>query len=171
MKKIIIPIIIAAALGVGGGITAVMMNKPVSADKDRSIPEVKTGNYYLNGDKNSGVWFEVTPDYLSLKGDDVDGYLRSVIIKEYEEDEVLQNATLTDDTLQTMLEEYRVLFCGEKIYVVSYMGLESMPYVINVSRDNTATTSEELLKSNAGFPYNGKDTIMLKTMGDFILVD
>ena len=171
MKKIIIPIIIAAALGIGGGITAVMMNRPVSADLDRSVPEVKTGNYYLNGDKNSGLWVEVYSDYLTLNGDDVDASIKASIVKSYEEDEFLQDVTLTDDALQTMFEEHKRLFCGRKLYVVKYVGLDSASYAIQVSRNNTETTKEELLHSNAGFLYNGKDTIEISPFGDFILVD
>ena len=52
MKKIIIPIIAAAILGVGGEITAVMMNRANVAIADETLEkvEVKSDKYYLNGD-------------------------------------------------------------------------------------------------------------------------
>ena len=69
MKKVIIPIVLAAALGIGGGVATVVLNKPSTAiaDNEPSVLEPVTGNYYLNGDKESGIYFEFTDDYLALR--------------------------------------------------------------------------------------------------------
>ena len=167
MKKIIVPIIIAAALGVGGGITAVMLNRSNVADAEtpepvHEVPELKTGKYYLNGDKSSGLWIEVNPEFLTLKGDDVDASLRKAI-----NDDAVEN-----ENVEAEFSNAKELYCTEKIYSVSYFGTENVPYIINVSRHNTVSTPEELKNSNAGFPYNADtNTIKLALLGHFTLVE
>lgn len=171
MKKIIIPIIIAAVLGVGGGIAAVKMSRPVTATEDPAIPEVKTGKYYLDGDKNSGLWIEVYSDYLTLNGDDVDGAIRDAVIKGYEECEDAAAPPVTEEIIERQCEDTKLLYCGKKLYAVRCVNPQDRFYAIHVSRDNTASTKEELLASDAAFVFNGKDTIELGAFGSFVLVD
>lgn len=174
MKKFVLPIIIAAVLGVGGGITAVMLNRSntaVADAEDFNTPadiEVKSGKYYLNGDKNSDLWIEVNHDFLILKGTDVDKSVKDAVVKNYEE---TSDPTPTDEEIKSEVEECKTLYCTEKLYAIKAVGLDSIPYSIKVSRDNSVTDRNELMKTNAGFPYNGKDTINLGLFGDFILVE
>lgn len=173
MKKIVIPIILAAILGIGGAAAVITMGRnSVSANADDDIDafptnvEVSSGKYYLNGDKESDLWIEVTPDYISLKGSDVDKSLKDAIVKDYEKD----NIQTTDEVLNEVFEETKVLYCAEKIYLVRAIGSEE--YVINVSRKNTATDREMLKKTNAAFPYiPAENTIKLALFGDFILIE
>ncbi|MCI5579517.1 MAG: hypothetical protein MR364_08505 [Oscillospiraceae bacterium] len=173
MKKIILPIIIVAALGVGGGVTAVMLNRAntVSADVDELSPVLnvlKCGKYYLNGDKNADLWIEVNPDFLILKGIDVDKSIRDALVKRHEDN----SDPVPEKTLQWEFEEDKKLYATEKLYSVMNFGTENTPYLIKVSRDNTESTPEELIRSNAGFPYNDKtNTIKLSLFGEFTLVD
>lgn len=166
MKKAIVPIIIAAALGIGGGVTVVMMNRPAAADKNSAkedVPdniEVKSGTYYLNGDKNSDLWVEVNPDFLILKGDDVDASIRNAIVERATENEAIEEE----------ISDAKILYCTEKVYTVSHIGIKDVPYCIHVSRDNTESDPEKLIHSNAGFPYNpDTNTIRLSLFGNFTL--
>lgn len=174
MKKFVLPIIIAAVLGVGGGVTAIMMNRSSTAAADAediNTPadiEVKSGKYYLNGDKNSDLWIEVNRDFLILKGSNVDKSVKDAVVKNYEE---TSDLSPTDEEIKSEVEECKTLYCTEKLYAVKAVGLDNMPYSIKVSRDNSVTDRNELMKTNAGFRYNGKDTIELSLFGDFIFVE
>lgn len=86
MKKFIIPIVIAAALGIGAGVVvASTKSEPVIADEDTegylTNEVVKCGVYYPNGGKNSDVWCEVNRDYLIVKSNDVDKSIREAVLK------------------------------------------------------------------------------------------
>lgn len=169
MKKVIVPIIIAAALGVGGGITAVMLNGASNAeagviDEDNAPlnVEVKSGKYYLGGDKNSDLWIEVNPDFLILKGDDVDASIRNAIVERATQNEAIEEE----------ISNAKILYCTEKVYGVRRFGTATTPYMIKVSRDNTESDPEKLMNSNAGFPYDpDTNTIRLSLFGDFTLVE
>ena len=175
MKKLIIPIIIAAALGIGGGVTAVLLNRSNTAAADPLEGEfvdleLKSGTYYLNGDKNADLWVEANSEYLILKGTDVDKSLMDDAIKAYEED----SAIPTEEGLNWTFEESKKLYCYEKVYVAQYVDMPQYPYWIHVSRDNSVTDRSELKeKSNtAVFPYDDKtNTIKLGALGEFILVE
>lgn len=174
MKKFIIPIALVAALGIGGGVTAVMLNRTNSASAntgDTVVPadiEVKSGNYYLNGDKESGLWIEVTPEYLSLKGDDLDNDLTKATAKKHED---VFGEPITEEGLEIAFNDNKTLYCDNKVYAPRFVDLESTPYVLCVSRYNDETDPYKLMDSDAGFAYNGKDTITLDLFGDFILAD
>lgn len=168
MKKIVVPIIIAAALGIGGGITAVMLNKSNVAGADAvegTAPdnfEVKSGKYYLNGDKNSDLWIEVNPDFLILKGEDVDASIRKAITERAFENEAIEEE----------ISEAKILYCTQKIYSAVHVGFESYSHLILVSRHNTESDPEKLIDSNAGFLYDADtNTINLSLFGDFTLVE
>lgn len=171
MKKIILPIILAAVLGIGGGIAAVTLNLANTASAD--ITEIvsndllKPGKYYLDGDVSTDIWIEVTPDHLSLKGSDLDNWLLIRGRKLHDEN----NIAVTDEQLVDMLDSWHQLFCANKLYQLSRFGVSEWPYIINVDRDNTITDREELLDSNAGFRFNDKTNTIALAVGDFTLVE
>ncbi len=173
MKKMILTGIISAVL-IGGGVTAALLNRSNTAvandvEGDFVDLEIKSGTYYLNGDKNAELWFEVNPEFLILKGTDVDKSLMDMVIKTYEEDSEVP----TEDGVKWTFEHAKELFCADKLYVVQYVNMQ-YPYWIHVSRDNSVTDRSELKekKNTAVFPYDNKtNTIHLGTLGDFILVE
>lgn len=182
MKKIIIPVIIAAALGVGGGIAAVTLNGANSttaiADIEVSNDLLKSGTYYLNGDVNADMWVEVNPDFLTLKGTDIDKSLTEAAVRlNAELAQSLADASVdidypvVDEISESKLEELKQLYCAEKLYQLEYIGMETIPYTIKVDRDNIITDRKELLKSNADFPFNDKTNTISLAIGEFTLVE
>lgn len=175
MKKIIIPVIIAAVLGVGSGVTAVLVNRANTAtanylEGEIVDLEVKSGTYYLNGDKNAELWFEATPDHLILKGKDVDKSIKNAIIEDLEEGSMPFN----DDDINATLEITKMLYCGEKIYVAEYVNME-YPYWLLISRDNSEKDRSELKENSsaaAAWAHNDKtNTIKTGLFGEFTLVE
>lgn len=177
MKKYIVPIVIAVVLIIGAIVAVVLINKnrpenaEVSDDNYRPLTEeeiypsdveVKSGTYYLNGDRNSDLWVEVNPDFLILKGDDVDASIRNAIVERATENEAIEEE----------ISDAKILYCTEKVYTVSHIGIKDVPYCIHVSRDNTESDPEKLIHSNAGFPYNpDTNTIRLSLFGNFTLAE
>ncbi|MDE6733473.1 MAG: hypothetical protein K2J77_11435 [Oscillospiraceae bacterium] len=170
MKKFVIPIIAAAILGVGAGVTAVMMNRANVATADDAVGveevEVKSGSYYLNGDVDSGLWVVVTPETISLKGDDIDASMREAIAELYEEE-------LSEEFMQENIDMNKLLYCEEKPYFAHVVNLPKSRCVISVERENRPVEKrEDLLNTNAGFGYEDTtDTIHLSLFGDFTLVE
>lgn len=172
MKKIIIPIIAAAILGVGAGVTAVMMNRANVATADEPAfeeVEVKSGKYYLNGDVNSSLWIVVTPDTISLKGDDMEASLREYATTFFEE----SKQDVSEQDIQDYIDALRLLYCEEKPYYARVVNVRSARCEIKVDRHNRPVESrEDLLNSNASFLYEDTtDTIFLSVFGDFTLVE
>lgn len=165
MKKIVIPIIAAAILGVGAGVTAAMMNKPAAANDQLPMPEVVTGNYYLNGDENADMYFELTDDYLALR---IDGdnftKIKDVLLEKGESELVATN------TARDISEDY----CAENPYVIGYFGADTIPYHIMIHWDEGVKLYEDqpgLTYGGCGFSYDGIDTITCYPFGDFTLVE
>lgn len=156
MKKIIIPIIIAAALGIGGGVTAVMMNRPATDEKNSAVPEVKTGLYYLNGDKNSDIYFELTGDYIALRinGDPVEKAKSYFAVQRTDDRAVKEAKDATDD------------YCKENPYIISVLGTSNIPYQIMIHWNDEQSGP---IYGGIGFDYNGSDKIRCQPFGDFIL--
>ena len=170
MKKIIIPIIAAAILGVGAGVTALMMNRANVATADEPAfeeVEVKSGKYYLNDDTDSDLWIVVTPETISLKGDDIEASLREVAISNFEGQEVSEQA------IQDYIDAIRLLYCEEKPYFAEVKNLQSARCVISVDRYNRPVENrEDLRNTNAAFLYEDTtDTIYLAVFGAFTLVE
>lgn len=170
MKKIIIPIIAAAILGVGAGATALVMNRATVATADEPAfeeVEVKSGNYYLNGDVDSGLWIVVTPETISLKGDDIEASLREAAASTFEGQEV------SEQDIQDYMDALRLLYCEEKPYYAYVVNVQSARCTIKVDRYNRPVENrEDLLNTNAGFLYEDTtDTIYLGAIGDFTLVE
>lgn len=163
MKKIIIPIIVAAILGVGGGVTAVMMNRPAVADEDGVIPEVKTGKYYLNGDVNSDIYVELTEDYIvtRISGDSLSKFEEFCRNKGYTEEEVAINA-----------ERHRDDYCTERTYVLGVTGVDSVPYMLltHYDEEEAANTTDHRI-TGSGYKFDGDNKISLSLIGDFTLVE
>lgn len=169
MKKVVIPIILAAVLGIGGGIAAVTLNRTTIASAES--PEVsndllKSGRYYLNGDVSAEIWFEVTPERLSLEGTNVEEWLMDNVRGFYEGGDI----PFTEEMVERDFEENKLLYC-DKLYQLVEYGAKDKPYCILVDRDNKTTDREELLNSNAGFVYNDKTNTISLSLGDFILVE
>lgn len=175
MKKFIVPIIAAAILGAGAGVTAVMMNRAnVAAADNPGIEEVevKSGKYYFNGDVNSGLWIVVTPETISLKGDDIETPMREAITAMYREDEP-ELVELSEVVMQSNLDKANLLYCEEKPYYAHVVNLPNWRCVINVDRFNRPVENrEDLLDSGAAFLYDDMtDTIELGLFGNFTLVE
>lgn len=175
MKKFVIPIIAAVILGVGTGVTAVITNRAnVAAADNPGIEEVevKSGKYYFNGDVNSGLWIEVTPETISLKGDDIETPMREAITAMYKEDKP-ELVELNEEVMQSNLDKANLLYCEEKPYYAHVVNLQNWRCVINVDRFNKPVENrEDLLNSATGFLYNDTtNTIELGLFGDFTLVE
>lgn len=169
-------VVIIAAIFEAGGVLENSGNRPNTAIANDGLfefveLEVKSGCYYLNGDKNTELWFEATPDYLILKGTDIDKAIMDIVTAYYE----ANSYPYTDEDIKRQFEEDKMLYCGEKIYAVQYVDFEKFPYVIHVSRDNSEKTRDELIEHqhhDAVWPYNDKTgTISTGMFGDFILVE
>lgn len=86
----LVPIGAAAALilTAGGIVTAVAINKAsleAAATSDgETFPELDyklhIGKYYLDGNKDSEIWYEVTEDTIQLKGKDLEKTIREDVI-------------------------------------------------------------------------------------------
>lgn len=159
MKKIVIPIIIAVALGIGG-VTAVLLNKPTTASADRAVglPEPVYGNYYLDGDPNSDVYFELTEDYLALRIDTSDPYetFREALHKNDDDDPNPESIKNSVDDL-----------CAENPYVIGNFG---KTYDIMIHWVGGLKDDGEYIYSGTGFLYDGVDTLECYPFGEFKLV-
>ncbi len=189
MKKIILPIILAAALGVGGGIAAVMLNRTNNAAADAApedkVPEnleVKSGKYYLNGDKNSGLWIEVTPEYLVTKADssDIDSVLTS-LLREIHRDAVDLNDFKTaesdfidiDYVGEDELKSVKDLLFNEKEYALESFIPEQSRYLIAISCSSERELPESFVVNVNGshLIYSRNENLIRSKLGDFILID
>lgn len=169
----------AAILVVGlGGVAAGSISKANVATAD--IPDleevtVKSGKYYLNGDVDSGLWIEITPETISLKGDDIEKSLREAITAMYREDKP-DLVELNESVMQDNLEKSKLLYCEEKPYFARVSHLQEWRCIINVDRFNRPVEKrEDLLNSGAAFLYdditNKIELGLFESFGYFILVE
>ncbi len=108
------------------------------------------------------MWIEVNPDFLTLKGTDIDKSLTEATIRL--DGELAQSLKkdfdmdfpVTDKISASKLEELKQLYCAEKLYQLQYIGMETIPYSINVDRDNSITDRKKLLKIGAALTLNKK---------------
>ena len=161
--------IIAAVFEVGG-LSVNSGNRPNTAiANDGQFEYVAldiSGIYYLNGDKNSDVWIEIDPNYIIIKGVDIDTSVRDAIIKDFEED----SRSFTDEDVKTTAELFKEMFCTEMRYAVMYIGFENYPYTITYGNDDPATG--EFKPISTGLPYDDKTkTIRSGLFGEFTLVE
>ena len=164
MKKIVIPIIIAVTLGIGGGVAAVMLNKPADANMKFSVglPDPVYGNYYLDGDPNSDVYFEFTEDFLALRIDTSDPYetFKDALRKQGENEEKISQI---DDSVRDTVDDY----CAENPYVIGNFG---EIYNIFIHWEGGLQEDGRYLYGGTGFNYDGVDTIKCFPFGEFKLV-
>lgn len=131
VKKIIIPIIIAAVLGVGSGAAAIVANNSIAtADQKAQLPELKFGKYYLNGDVNSDTYLEVTDNYVAVRllCDDKRAGFEELEREYFSKDECYfaDIDTLVKANIDKDMEDY----CSEKKYLISIFGTPEIPYMI-----------------------------------------
>lgn len=185
MKKFVLPIVLAAVIGIGSGITAVIINKANVANADETIPpepevlpKVKTGTYYLNGDKNSEVWMEVNSEFFIVKGKDLDASIKKYALishRKTAEDlsEEFSGQNIDWDYVgEDEINEIKALLCTEKDYLIKSFIPQQSAYLLYVNRTAERVSSESLEGSTAGFIYNSEtNTIEGEPFGDFILVE
>ncbi len=163
MKKNLIPIIIAAVIVIGGGIAALLINPPpdMSDDISNAEFEIVTGNYYLDGDKNSDMYFELTDDYLALR---LENNSYDVLIKHYTEyaEDFFAYSVTDEDIKNTVKSFYN--YCNENPYELSIFG-NNCTININVEAEFSGVITTK------SFMYNGKDTIKCHPFGEFILAE
>lgn len=159
----------AVILAVGGGIVMLTHDRADIEITNDGIEEVtvKSGKYYLDGDVNSGLWIVVTPDTISLKGDDIEASLRKVA------EELLVPQGASEQDIQNYMNDLRLLYCEEKPYLAYVVNLRSARCTIKVDRHNRPIENrEDLLNTNAGFLYDDTtNKIRFSAFGDFILVE
>lgn len=165
----------AAVLVVGiGGVVAVSLSKANVATADHpGIEEVELtcGKYYFNGDVDSGLWFEVTPETISLKGENVDTFLLESIADDVgkELDEI------NEEYLQTAFEKYKLLYCPEKPYYAwLWEGSDEYPCVISLPRGDTwsfESREEMVYSTGAAYLCDCVGNKIHNSRGDFILVE
>lgn len=169
-KKLAMGLAAAAAviLAVGGGIIMLTHNRadieitddPENYEYTAEYPtdvEVTCGKYYFNGDINSGLWVEVNPDFLTLKGDDIEAALRDAA-----------------DGVEQNYNNMKLLYCAEKDYVIRNFKPDKSEYIINISRTGERMDDESIKneRGSAGFLYKkAENSIRLGAFGDFILVE
>ncbi len=169
IKKYALPIILAAILGVGGGVTAVIMNRPAANTEEfYSVPPVEdltatSGKYYLNGDKNSKTWLEITPEFLTLNGDDVDEFLKNNAKQRYKH---FENA---DEAINSLYNDLKLIYCGEKRYLIEFKS--DTLYTISVNRNTDNASFADPMGSKAVFVYYKSENRIHCSLGDFILVE
>ncbi len=156
----------AAVLVIGfGSVTAVMMNRKVDANDQLPMPNVVTGNYYLGGDKNADMYFELTDDYLALRiNGDSYTIIKDFLIESGEGEQMAANIA------KNLSEDY----CAENPYVISIFGTKTTPYQIMIHWNEGFKLYEDqvgLTYGGIGFTYDGIDTITCHPFGDFILVE
>lgn len=165
-KKLAMGFAAAAAviLALGGGIVMLTLDRADIAITDDSIMdeyptdvEVPSGKYYFNGDINSGLWVEVNPDFLILKGDDIETALREAA-----------------DGVGVNYDNMKLLYCAEKDYVIRNFKPDKSEYIIKISRTGERMDDESIKNesSAAGLLYKkAQNSIRLGAFGDFTLVE
>ena len=163
-------VFIIATVLEAGGLPANSGNRPNTAiANDGQFEYVALdicGTYYLNGDKNADVWIEVDPDFIIIKGVDIDTSVRDAIIKDFEEDSI----SYTDEDVNTTAKLFKETFCTEMRYAVQYIGFEKFPYSITYGNDDPVTG--EFKPISHALPYDDKTkTIRSGLFGEFTLVE
>lgn len=163
-------VFIIAAILEAGGLPENSGNRPNTAiANDGQFEFVAldiSGTYYLNGDKNADVWIEIDPNYIIIKGVDIETSVRDAIIKDFEED----SRSFTDEDVNTTAKFFKETFCTKMRYEVEYIGLENMPYAVTYGKDDP--TTGEFKPISTALPYNDRTkTIRSGLFGEFVLVE
>ncbi|MDE7234063.1 MAG: hypothetical protein K2N29_03280 [Ruminiclostridium sp.] len=175
MKKIIIVVIVAlaatAALTAAAAILFSVQSFSASTDEEIEeviLPELKEGDYYLNGDKELGVYLHVSGGTISLKGEDLAERFEAQIVQFSES--FLDELTPEDiaEQVQEKLDEYT----ADNEYIVSLIGLSDVPYMVLIAWDKEHEY-EDGRYAGYGYRFNGTDTLSFSgdSFGDFILME
>lgn len=163
MKKIIIPF--AAILVLTAALLFVFRPFSASADKEVILPELKEGDYYLNGDKELGVYLHVSGGTISLKGDDLAERFEAQITQFTQ---IPRSRASIAEEVQEKLDEYT----ADNEYIVSLVGLPEVPYMVLIAWNKELEFADGRY-AGYGYRFNGTDTLSFSgdSFGDFILME
>ncbi len=170
MKKIIIPL--AAILVLTAAILFVIQPFSANADeeiKEVELPELKEGDYYLNGDQELGVYLHVSDGTISLKGKDLAERFESEIVSYAE---TFTEGSFTPEMIAEQVQEKLDEYTADNEYVVSLVGLPEVPYMVLI-RWNKSLEITDGRYAGSGYRFNGTDTLSFDGggFGDFVLMD
>lgn len=167
MKKIIM--LIAAALVLTAAILFTIQPFSTSADEEVILPELKEGDYYLNGDKEPGVYLHVSGGTISLKGGDLAERFESEIVRNAE---TFTEGFFTPEMIAEQVQEKLDEYTADNEYVVSLVGLPEVPYAVLIGWDKSIEVTDGRY-AGYGYWFNGTDTLSLNGggFGDFVLME
>lgn len=173
MKKIIIAIAVALAAAAAATATLFAL-QPFSASADEEIkevelPELKEGDYYLNGDQELGVYLHVSGGTISLKGGDLAERFESEIVSYAE---TFTEGYFTPEMIAEQVQEKLDEYTADNEYVVSLVGLPEVPYMVLIRWDKSLEVTDGRY-AGWGYWFNGTDTMRLSmdSFGDFVLME
>lgn len=170
MKKIIIPL--AAILVLTAAILFALQPFSASADeeiKEVELPELKEGDYYLNGDQELGVYLHVSGGTISLKGGDLAERFESEVVSYAE---TFTEGFFTPEMIAEQVQEKLDEYAADNEYVVSLVGLPEVPYMVLIRWDKSLEVTDGRY-AGSGYRFNGTDTLSLNGggFGDFVLME
>lgn len=170
MKKIIIPL--AAILVLTAAILFALQPFSASADeeiKEVELPELKEGDYYLNGDQELGVYLHVNDGTISLKGEDLAERFESEVVAYAE---TFTEGFFTPEMIAEQVQERLDEYTADNEYVVSLVGLPEVPYMVLIRWDKSLEVTDGRY-AGYGYWFNGTDTMRLSidSFGDFVLME
>lgn len=169
MKKIIIPL--AAILVLTAAILFALQPFSARADeeiKEVELPELKEGDYYLNGDQDLGVYLHVSGGTISLKGEDLAERFESEIVSYAE---TFTEGYFTPEMIAEQVQEKLDEYTADNEYIVSLVGLSDVPYMVLIAWDKEHEY-EDGRYAGYGYRFNGTDTLSFDGggFGDFVLM-
>lgn len=170
MKKIIIPL--AAILVLTAAILFALQPFSASADeeiKEVELPELKEGDYYLNGDQELGVYLHVSGGTISLKGGDLAERFESEVVSYAE---TFTEGFFTPEMIAEQVQEKLDEYTADNEYVVSLAGLPEVPYMVLIRWDKSLEVTDGRY-AGSGYRFNGTDTLSFDGggFGDFVLME
>lgn len=167
MKKIII--ILAASLAASAAILFAIRPFSANADKEVRLPELQEGDYYLNGDKELGVYLHVNDGTISLKGEDLAERFETQIVQY---SETFTEGWFTPEMIAEQVQEKLDEYTADNEYVVSLVGLPDVPYAVLIAWDKSLEITDGRY-TGYGYWFNGTDTLSFSgdSFGDFVLLD
>lgn len=170
MKKIIIPL--AAILVLTAAILFALQPFSASADeeiKEVELPELKEGDYYLNGDQELGVYLHVSGGTISLKGGDLAERFESEVVSYAE---TFTEGFFTPEMIAEQVQEKLDEYTADNEYVVSLVGLPEVPYMVLIRWDKSLEVTDGRY-AGSGYRFNGTDTLSFDGggFGDFVLME
>lgn len=158
MKKIIIPLVIAAIAGITAAIIAVNGQKATAGEE---LPELKCGNYYLDGNAENGLYLAVTDEFIALRGDDLETDFKEALQRDFED--------MTAEEVEHSARESAEDYSAENPYVIKKGFSEKAPYYVLIHWTELPEDPDAF--SGYGYFFNGTDTLSLSGLGDFILAE